>query len=88
MVATTVTPLIVRVVFLLKIGRSCFYSCGVRRLIISEFDGTFSSWCLPAVLIFRRFRSSRVGFGISISVVMISRRAKVLSGKVGYQIMV
>ena len=82
MVATTVTPEIVRVVFLRKIGKRYFVSFGVKRLIKSAFDGTSSSWYLPAVFIFRRFNSSRVGFGICIRVFMISRKAEVLSFKV------
>ena len=80
MVATTVTPLMVRVVFRRKIGRSRFSSGGFRRLIKSAFEGTVSSWYLPAVLIFNRFMSSHVGFGVSINVCIISRSAKVFSG--------
>ena len=73
--ATTVTPEIVRVVFLRKIGKRRFVSFGVKILIKSAFEGTSSSWYLAAVFIFRRFASSRVGFGISINVFMISRKA-------------
>ena len=61
MVATTITPLMVRVVFLRKIGRSRFNSVGVRWLIKSAFDGTSPSWYFPAVFIFRRFSISLVG---------------------------
>ena len=80
--ATTVTPEIVRVVFLRRIGKSRFVSWSVRRPIKSEFDGTSSSLYFAAVFIFRRFNSSLVGFGISFNVLMISRRAGVLSVKV------
>ena len=58
MVAITVTPEMVRVVFLLRIGKSCFASVGVRVLIKSAFDGTFSRWYLAAVWVLRRFTSS------------------------------
>lgn len=82
MVATTVTPEIVRVFFLRKIGKSRLACCGVKRAINSEFDGTSPSWYFPAVLIFSRLTSLQVGLGISIRVVMISRRATVSSVKV------
>jgi hypothetical protein len=82
MTATTVTPEMVRVVFLRKIGKSRFDSCGVKRAINSEFDGTSPSAYFPAVFIFSRLTSSQAGLGISISVSMISRRAKALSVKV------
>jgi hypothetical protein len=75
MVATTVTPEIVRVVFLRKMGKRRFSSFGVKRLIKSAFDGTSWSWYLPAVFIFSRLASSRVGFAFSIRVLMISLRA-------------
>ena len=75
MVATTVTPEIVRVLFLRKIGKRRFDSLGVKRQIKSAFDGISSSWYLPAVLIFSRLASSRVGFAFSIRVLMISLRA-------------
>ena len=74
-VATTVTPEIVRVVFLRKIGKRRFVSFGVKRLIKSAFDGTSWSWYLAAIFIFRRFASSRVASGISIRVFMISCKA-------------
>jgi hypothetical protein len=74
-VATTVTPEIVRVVFLRKMGKRRFVSFGVKMLIKSAFDGTSLSWYLAAIFIFRRFASSCVGFGISISEFMISRKA-------------
>jgi hypothetical protein len=80
-VATTVTPEIVRVVFLRKMGKRRFVSFGVKMLIKSAFDGTSLSWYLAAIFIFRRFASSCVGFGISISEFMISRKA-LLSFKV------
>jgi len=82
MVATTVTPEMVRVVFLRKMGKSSFVSLGVRRLIRSVFDGTSSSLYLAATLIFRRFNSLRVEFGLTFNSSMISRRATVLSVKV------
>jgi len=75
MVAMTVTPEIVRVVFLRKMGKRRFASLGVKILIKSAFEGTSWSWYLAAVFIFRRFASSRVGYSVSISVFMISRRA-------------
>ena len=75
MVATTVTPEMVRVAFLRKTGVRRFVSFGVKRLIKSAFDGTSWSWYLAAVFIFRRFASSRVACGISINVFMISRKA-------------
>ena len=58
MVATTVTPEMVRVAFLLKIDRSSFASSTESAAIKSAFEGTFSRWYLAAVLIFRRFTSS------------------------------
>ena len=75
MVAMTVTPLMERVVFLLRRGRSFFASVGVSWAIMSALDGTLPRLYLPAVLIFKRLTSSRVGDGIERSVVMISRRA-------------
>ena len=58
MVAITVTPLMARVFFLLRIGRSFFVSAGVRTAIKSAFDGTSWRWYFAAVLIFNRFTSS------------------------------
>ena len=58
MVATTVTPEMVRVAFLLKIGRSNFASSTESTAIKSAFEGTFSRWYLPEVLIFKQFTSS------------------------------
>ena len=75
MVATTVTPEIVRVVFLRKMGKRRFASLGVKSLIKLAFDGTSWSWYLPAVFIFKRFTSSQVGWDVFIRVFMISRRA-------------
>ncbi len=75
MVATTVTPLMVRVVFLFRSDKSCFDSEAVSWLMMSALDGTFSRWYLPAVLIFSRLTSSRVGDCIESRVLMISRRA-------------
>ena len=48
----------------------------------SAFDGTSMSLYLAAAFIFKRFRSSRVGFGISFNLSMISRRTKAVSVKV------
>ena len=79
MVATTVTPLMVRVVFLRKIGRSHFDSLGVRRQIKSAFEGTSPSWYFPAVFIFKRLSISPVGCDVSIRMFIISRRATVFS---------
>ncbi len=73
------TPLIVRVVFLRRKGRSWRVSCGVRRAMISELEGTFSRWYLAAVLIFRVLSWFRVGWGICFKVSTISRRAVVFS---------
>lgn len=75
MVATTVTPLMVRVVLRFRMGMSCFASWGVSWLIMSALEGTLSRWYLPAVLIFSLFTSLRVGLSMASRVVMISRRA-------------
>ena len=75
MVATTVTPLLVRVTFLFRIGRSRFVSVGVSKLIMWALEGTFSRLYLPAILIFKRLTSSRVGDDIESKVLIISRRA-------------
>jgi len=75
MVATTVTPLLVRVVFLFRIGNSCFVSVGVSKQIMSALEGTFSRLYLPATLIFNRLTSSRVGDGMESKVLIISRMA-------------
>ncbi len=71
----TLTPLMVRVVFLLRRGRSCFTWAVVRKLIMSALDGTSPKLYLPAALIFRRLTSSRVGDGIESKVSIISLSA-------------
>jgi hypothetical protein len=82
-VAITLTPLIVRVAFLRRIGKSFFASMGVRALIKSALAGTASKWYFAAVLIFKRFASSCVGDGIESKVVIISLNATWLfKGKV------
>lgn len=58
MVAITVTPEMVRVAFLRRIGKSFFASKGVRALIKSALAGTASKWYFAAVLIFNRLTSS------------------------------
>jgi hypothetical protein len=77
MVATTVTPLIVRVVFLRRSGSRILLSSGVSLLMMSALEGTFSRWYLPAVLILSLFTSLRVGDCMESRVWMISRRATV-----------
>ena len=86
MTATTVTPEMVRVDFLRRMGNSCFSSCGVKMLINSEFEGTFLSWCFPAVFIFKELRNSLVGLEVSFSFSMISLSAKAFSVKVNVPI--
>ena len=75
MTATTVTPEIVRGVFLRRIVRSLVFSFVFSAFIISAFDGMRSRWCLAAVWVLRRFMSSCVGDGRSIRVLMISLMA-------------
>ena len=75
MMAITVTPLIVRVFFLLMMGKSFLASFEVNSLIKSALAGTASKWYFAAVLIFNRLTSSCVGEGIESSVVIISLRA-------------
>jgi hypothetical protein len=75
MVATTVTPLMVRVVLRFRSGRSCLDSSGVNWAIMSALDGTFGRWYLPAVRIFSLLTSFRVGDCIESRVAMISLRA-------------
>ena len=73
--AITLTPLIVRVAFLRRIGRSFLASFGFNSLIKSAFAGTACKWYFAAVLIFNRLASSCVGDGIDSKVVIISLRA-------------
>ena len=61
--AITVTPLIVRVFFLLIMGKSFFASIGFKNAIKSALEGTASKWYLAAILIFKRFTSSWVAEG-------------------------
>jgi hypothetical protein len=82
MTAITVTPLMVRVFFLLIIGKSFFASWGAKMLIKSAFEGTSSRWYLAAVLIFSRLTSSCVADGLQSSVLIISRRACVFKAEV------
>lgn len=73
MTATTVTPEIVRVAFLRRMGMSLRFSFGVSALIISALDVVRSSLCLAEIWFLMRFKSSRVGEVRSIRVFMISR---------------
>ena len=57
MTATTVTPEMVRVVFLRKMGRSLRLSSGFNVLINSAFDSIRESWCLAAIWVLRRLTS-------------------------------
>jgi flagellar biogenesis protein FliO len=70
-----VTPEIVRVAFLRRIGRSLVISFAVKALIISALDVVRWSLCLAAIWFLMRFRSSRVGDGKSIRALIISRGA-------------
>ena len=79
MTATTVTPEIVRVFFLRKIGRRLFFSFGVRALIMSVFEGISCRWCFAATSSLTRFTSSWVGLGKSSSEFKTSRAASFLS---------
>ena len=72
MVATTVTPLLVRVVLRRRIGRSFFASWCVSCAMISALEGTSWSLYFEAVLILRRFTSSRVAERLEMRVAMIS----------------
>jgi hypothetical protein len=79
MVATTVTPLIVRVVLRLKMGNKILVSWGVKAAIKSALDGIDAKWYFAATFIFSLFASSCVGLGIVSSASMISRKAFLLS---------
>jgi hypothetical protein len=70
-----VTPEIVLVAFLRRIGISLRFSFGFNALIISALDVVRSSLCLAATWFLMRFTSSRVGDGKSIRALMISRAA-------------
>ncbi len=73
MTATTVTPEIVRVVFLRRMGMSLRFSFGFKALMISALGVVRLSLCLAATWFLMRFKSSRVGDGKTIRVLMISR---------------
>ncbi len=66
------TPEIVRVVFLLRIGRSLFLSFSLSMLITSEFEGILSRWYLAAACILARLTSLLVGDGVCNRFLMIS----------------
>ena len=83
MTATTVTPEIVRVVFLRRSGRRQFFSFGFMAEIISALEGIEFSLCLTAAWFLKRFTSLRVGDCKSIRASMISLAA-VSSFKVMY----
>ena len=72
MTATTVTPEIVRLVFLRKSGKSLRFSFGFSALIISAFGVVCLSLCLAAIWFLMRFRSLCVGDGRSNSAFIIS----------------
>ena len=69
------TPEMVRVVFLRRIGRSLGRSFGVRAFIISALEGMYVSWCLAATWVLIRCTSLRVGCGRRSRVFMMSRAA-------------
>ena len=73
MTATMVTPEIVRVGFLRRIGRSLRFSLGSSEAIISGLEGMRSRWCLAAIWVLIRLMSVWVGEGRSISASIISR---------------
>jgi hypothetical protein len=75
MTAITVTPEMVRVVFLRRTGRSLNLSLGVKAFIISALESMRVSWCLAAIWVLRRLTSSWVGFGRVSRVFMMSRAA-------------
>ena len=72
MTAMTVTPEIVRVAFLRRMGKSLRFCFGVKAAIISGLEGTWSRWCLAAVRVLSWFTSCCVGLGRSIKAAMIS----------------
>ena len=73
MTAITVTPEMMRVVFLRRSGRSLRFSFGFKEFIISAFEGMQLSLCLAAIWVFSRFTSWRLGDGKSIRALIISR---------------
>ena len=81
MTATMVTPEIVRVGFLRRIGRSLRFSFGFSWVMISGLEGICWRWCLAAVWVLIRWMSVWVGDGRSISASIISR-----SGVFGFNV--
>ena len=73
MTATMVTPEIVRVGFLCRIGRSLCFSFGFSWVIMSGLEGMVWRWCFAAVWVLIRWMSVWVGDGRSISASIISR---------------
>ena len=78
MTAMMVTPEIVRVFFLRRTGRSLSFSLGFRAFIISALERMCSRWCLAAIWVFSRFKSSWLGDGKSIRALIISRAASLV----------
>lgn len=72
MTAITVTPDIVRVIFLLRSGNSLRSSFFLSARIISAFEGVLVSWYLAATCILARLRSSWLGERISVNLSIIS----------------
>lgn len=73
MTAITVTPEIVRVLFLRRMGMSLRFSCGFNALMSSALGVVLLSLCLAAIWFLMWFKSLRVGEGRSIRAFMISR---------------
>ena len=73
MAAMTVTPEIVRVVFLRRILRSLRFSFGFRAAMISELEGICWRWYFAAIWSLMLCASSCVGDGVCISLSIISR---------------
>jgi len=71
----TVTPEIVRVVFLRRIGRSRFLSDSESVATNSELDGIAFRLYFAAIRIFSRARSSLVGFFARVKFSMMSLNA-------------
>ena len=70
-----VTPEMVLVVFLLRIGRSLRRSFGVSAFIISTLESMRVRWCLAAIWVLTELTSTWVGCGIRRSAFMTSRAA-------------
>ena len=73
MTAMMVTPEIVRVGFLRRIGRSLRFSFGFSEVITSGLEGIVLRWCFAAVWFLIRWMSFCVGDGMSMSAFIISR---------------